>query len=80
MTAEIIREFLGWCSVINGGVLLWWWLWFRLAHDFIYRIHRQWFNLSMERVDAIHYSLMGSFKLCIILFNIVPYVALRIVV
>ena len=79
MTAEIIREFLGWCSVINGVVLLWWWLWFRLAHDFIYRIHRQWFNLSMERFDAIHYSLMGSFKLCIILFNIVPYVALRIV-
>ena len=79
MTAEVIREFLGWCSVINGGVLLWWWLWFRLAHDFIYRIHRQWFNLSMERFDAIHYSLMGFFKLCIILFNIVPYVALRIV-
>jgi len=49
-----------------------------LAHDFIYRIHRQWFNLSMERFDAIHYALMGFFKLCIILFNIVPYVALRI--
>ena len=79
MTAEIIREFLGWCSVINGGVLLLWWLWFMLAHDFIYRIHRQWFNLSMERFDAIHYSLMGSFKLCIILFNVVPYVALHIV-
>ena len=79
MTAEIIREFLGWCSVINGGVLLLWWLWFMLAHDFIYRIHRQWFNLSIERFDAIHYSLMGSFKLCIILFNVVPYVALHIV-
>ena len=78
MTAEIICEFLGWCSVINGGVLLLWWLSLTLAHDFIYRIHRQWFNLSMERFDAIHYALMGFFKLCIILFNIVPYVALRI--
>jgi hypothetical protein len=49
-----------------------------LAHDLIYQIHGKWFKLSAERFDAFHYSGMGFFKIGIILFNIVPYFALRI--
>jgi len=79
MTVEIIRDVLGWCSVINVGLLLFWWLWFMLGHDFIYRFHGKWFKLSVERFDAIHYTLIGIFKIGIFLFNIVPYLALRIV-
>jgi hypothetical protein len=79
MTVEIIRDVLAWCSVINVGLLLFWWLWFMLAHDFIYRFHGKWFKLSTEKFDAIHYALMGFFKIGIFLFNIVPYFALRIV-
>ncbi len=79
MTVEIIRDVLAWCSVINVGLLLFWWLWFILGHDFIYRFHGKWFKLSTEKFDAIHYTLMGFFKIGIILFNIVPYLALRIV-
>ena len=79
MTVEIVRDVLAWCSAINVGILLFWWLWFMLAHDFMYRFHGKWFKLSVERFDAIHYTLMGFFKIGIILFNIVPYLALRIV-
>jgi hypothetical protein len=79
MTVEIIRNFLAWCSVINVGVLIYWWLFFTLAHDFVYRIHGKWFKLSVEKFDAIHYAGMAFFKMSIILFNIVPYIALCIV-
>ncbi len=79
MTIEITRDVLAWCSVINVGILLFWWVWFMLAHDFMYQLHGKWFKLSVERFDAIHYSLMGFFKVGIILFNLVPYFALRIV-
>ena len=79
MTVEVIRHVLAWCSVINVGLLLWWALWLWLAHDFVYRIHGKWFRLSVERFDAIHYSGIIFFKICIILFNIAPYLALRIV-
>jgi uncharacterized protein DUF6868 len=78
-TVEIIRDALGWCSVINIGLLLWWLLWFMLAHDFMYRFHGKWFKLSVEKFDAINYALMGFFKIGIILFNVVPYLSLRIV-
>ena len=79
MTAEIVRDVLAWCSVINLGVLLFWALWFLLAHDFMYRLHGKWFKLSVERFDEINYTLIGFFKIGIILFNIVPYFAFRIV-
>jgi hypothetical protein len=79
MTVEIIRDVLAWCSVINLGLLLFWWLWFILGHDFIYRFHGKWFKFSVEQFDATHYALMGFFKIGIFLFNIVPYLALRIV-
>lgn len=79
MTLEAIRDALGWCSVINIGLLLFWWLWFMLAHDFMYRFHGKWFKLSVEKFDAINYQLIGLFKIGIILFNIVPYFALRII-
>ena len=79
MTVEVMSEFLAWCSVINVGLLIFWWLWFTLAHDFVYRIHGKWLKLSVERFDAIHYAGMTFFKLCIFLFNVVPYIALRLV-
>ena len=79
MTVEIICEFLAWCSLINVGLLIFWLLWFTRAHDFVYRIHGKWLKLSVERFDAIHYAGMTFFKICIFLFNVVPYIALRLV-
>jgi hypothetical protein len=80
MTVEQIRDVLGWCAVINIGLLLWWFLMFALAHDFVYRLHGKWFKLTVERFDAIHYAGMAFFKIGIFLLNIVPYLAIRIVV
>ena len=79
MTVEQISDVLAWCSVINIGLLLWWFLMFALAHDFVYRLHGKWFKLTVERFDAIHYAGMAFFKIGIFLLNIVPYLAIRIV-
>jgi len=79
MTIELVRATLGWCSIINIGLLLWWFAFFALAHDWVYRFHAKWFTLSHEKFDSIHYAGMAFFKLCIIVFNLVPYFALRII-
>ena len=79
MTTELIRHVLGWCAVINLGLLLWWFLFLVLAHDWTYRVHSKWFRLEEERFDAFHYAGMGLFKMFIFFFNVVPYFALRIV-
>jgi hypothetical protein len=79
MTLETVREVLLWSALINYGVMLWWFLAFCLAHDWIYRLHSKWFRLSVEAFDAIHYASMAAYKVGVLLLNLVPYAALSMV-
>ena len=79
MSIEMLRDFLLWSAVINYGLLLWWFLVFIFAHDWMHRFHGRWFRLTVEQFDAIHYTGMAIYKIGIILLNLVPYVALLIV-
>jgi uncharacterized protein DUF6868 len=79
MTLEIVRACLVWCIVINMGLLIWWFLFFSMAHDWMYRMQTKWFKISVDSFDSMNYAGMGLFKLCIVVFNLVPYLSLRIV-
>jgi len=79
MTIEVIRAALGWCAIINMGLLLWWFFAITVLHDWTYRVHSKWFKLSPETFDAIHYAGIAFFKIAVFVFNIVPYFALCIV-
>lgn len=79
MSLELLKCFFGWCSIINIGLLLWWFLVIILAHDFIYRMHTKWFKISAEKFDAIHYNGIIIFKLFVMIFNVIPYFALLII-
>lgn len=79
MSLEITREFLGWCSIINIALLFWWLFFITLAHDWTYALHSRFFQLTSTQFDTIHYAGMGLFKLCVIIFNVVPYLALCII-
>ncbi len=74
-----ISSLLGWCTVINTGILLLWSLIFILAHDWMFGMHTRWFKLTEERFDEIHYKSMTFFKLSIFLFNLTPYLALQLI-
>lgn len=79
MSLEVTRTFLLWCTVINYGILLVWFLVFVFAHDWILRIHGRWFRLSSDQFDAIHYLGMSIFKIGIMLLNLVPLIVLHII-
>jgi len=79
MTLETVRAVLAWCTVINLGLFIWWFLFFALAHDWMYRLHGRWFKITVEKFDSLHYAGMALFKIAILLFNLVPYLAMRIV-
>ena len=80
MELEAIRAFFAWCSVINIALLLWWAAFLLFAHDWTYRMHSKWFKISAEQFDAIHYSGIAFYKILVLMFNLVPYLALRIFV
>jgi len=79
MTIETVRSFLWWCSVINMGLLLYWFLFIMFAHDWVYRVHSKWYKLPVDMFNTIHYAGMIYFKIAVFVFNIVLYFALCIV-
>jgi hypothetical protein len=75
---ENLRTLLGWCTILNMAMLAVWSLAFVFAHDFVFRMHTRWFRISEERFDEIHYTMMGYYKLAVFLFNLAPYLVLRL--
>ena len=79
MSIELTRMFLLWCTVINYGILLAWFLVFALARDWMWRLHGRWFHLSGQQFDALHYAGMSLYKIGVLVFNLVPFLVLSIV-
>lgn len=79
MNANEIHDFLLLSLIINYGILLLWFGVFVLAHDWMYRLHTRWFNLSMQTFDTIHYAGLAVYKIGILLLNLVPLLALCLV-
>ena len=79
MTIETLTSFFMWCTIINGGLFLFWILIYLCAPDAVYRTQSKWFPISQEKFQVVYYGFMGIFKIFIIVFNLVPYVALLII-
>jgi hypothetical protein len=79
MTLETLRAFFGWCTLLNWLVLLVWFLFFAAGGGWVHRVHAKWAPESAESFRAIHYGGMMAYKVAVLLFCLVPYLALRIV-
>jgi hypothetical protein len=79
MDIHTIRSFFLWCTIMNGGLLIISFLMCACARDLIHRIHSTWFPLPKETFTAVIYSLLGVYKIAVIAFNLVPYLALVII-
>lgn len=79
MNLENLTDFFMWCSVINGALLLFWTSMIMSAPNLVYRIQSRWFPIPRETFDVVVYSYLGLFKIVFIAFNLVPYVALRMI-
>jgi len=74
-----IRSALMWCAIINYIVLLIWFALMLFAHDAFYRIHSRFFSITAEQFDVVMYGSMAVYKIGLILLNLVPFIALCIV-
>ncbi|MCB0930601.1 MAG: hypothetical protein KDB71_01710 [Mycobacterium sp.] len=74
ITLAGLREILIWSLVVNWVILLIWFAAFKLAHDWMYRLHSRWFRLSRETFDALHYGGMAAYKIGVFLLNLAPLI------
>lgn len=76
MIPDFLCRFLLWSLVINYAILMIWFLVFVLAKGWLRGFHGQWFQLSDNAFDSIHYGGMALYKIGILLFNLTPLLAL----
>lgn len=79
MTVELLRSFFMWCTIINGGLYLLAVLMCTFATDWVYKMHSYWFPLPRESFNTAIYAFIGAMKLFVLMFNLVPYIALVII-
>jgi len=78
METEFLKSFLLWSAALNYGVLLLSFAVFVFAREWMYQLHRRWFNIEHATFDAILYLWFGFYKLAIWFFLIVPLLVLLI--
>ncbi len=80
MNIEQIRDFFMWCSIINMSLLVFSSLMCICVGGWVYRMHSKFFHLSREVFNVAIFSFIGAWKILVILFNVVPWIALLIII
>lgn len=79
ISVDILTTFIGWCLVINAGVLVFSTIILVLMKGQISSIHSKLFGVNQEDLSSIYFQYLGNYKLVIIVFNLVPYIALKVI-
>ena len=79
MTIETARSFFLWCSIINYGVLILWAVLTIFFRDGLYRLWCNFVRLSPEQIDMFNVGGITLYKIGVIIFNVVPCIALYLV-
>lgn len=75
---ETLTTFLGWSTIINLGMLVIVALCLAFMRDFMTRFHAKMYGLSEADLARAYFQYLAQYKIAIIVFNLVPYIALKI--
>lgn len=76
---QVIREVLGWSTALNLALLIFATAVLAAAGAPIKRLHAKMFGLSEGDLSRAYFQYLAQYKIAVLVFNLVPYLALRIV-
>ena len=79
MDIQTLTSFFMWCTIINTGFLIFLALIYLLVPNLAYRLQSRFIPISRETFDIVFYSFIGFFKAVVLVFNVVPWMALLII-
>jgi hypothetical protein len=79
MDIQTLTSFFMWCTLINFGVLLFLALIYMFAGGLAYRLQNHWIDVPRETFNVVFYSFIGFFKVLVLVFFLVPWIALLII-
>jgi hypothetical protein len=75
-----ITAFLGWCTVINFAILIIATIGLVTMRGFVSRIHASLFFMEQADLDRAYFQYLANYKIMIFIFNLVPYIALKVMI
>ncbi len=79
MSLEMLMKFFGWCSVINIGILAFAAIIIAYMRGPIAQMHGKMFGLDESDLSRAYFQYLGQYKIAIFVFNLIPYLALRLI-
>ena len=78
MNLETLTLFFQWMTILNVGLLVLWSVFFLFLPDLTYRTQSAFVSIPRETWNVVMYCFLGSFKIVVLVFVVIPYVALLI--
>jgi hypothetical protein len=75
---ETLTTFFGWCSAISVSVLFLSSAALMLMRHAISNLHSRLFGMSEDDLARAYFQYLAQFKIAVIVFNLAPYIALRL--
>lgn len=79
MDMQTLTSFFMWCTIINTVILIFLALVYLLVPNLAYRLQSRFIPISRETFNVVFYSFIGFFKVVVLVFNVVPWIALLII-
>ena len=79
MTTATLTALLGWTSVINIALLMVTTISLISMREFITKVHAKLFGMDEKDLGRAYFQYLAQYKIAIIVLNIAPYLALRII-
>ena len=76
---ETITELLGWSTVLNMGFLLTATIMMVAMRETIANIHGKLFQMNEADLTNEYFRFLANYKILILFFNLIPYIALKII-
>lgn len=79
LTFDTLTELLGWATVINICFLIIASVSVMLMRNTMISIHGKMFGLDSTDLSRAYFQYIAQYKIAIFVFNLVPYIALKII-
>ena len=78
MTLAALTTFLGWTVVVHFGLIIFATLMIVVMRNWVPVLHGRMFGIAPDTVRKLIYQWLGTYKLMIFVFALVPWVALKL--
>jgi hypothetical protein len=74
-----LTTFFGWCTLINLGVYLFSALFIIAFKRFTINLHSKIVGVEASELPNMYFKFLGNYKIGILLLNLSPYIALKLI-